>query len=328
MLRKLALWILKVAVLTGVLVVVFLASSALAMPSAADEMDPAQAGGIIGAMLLVGLVDVLVVLLVVQLSSWRGWPLVLGLTFAFYGVQTFLGQIEALFFLTPLAESFGAGQAPQIEFPVENIGGLFLMGVPLALALVPLTVLLFGKLRGDTSTADGEILGMTWKGFLVKLPFVVVLYILLYLGFGYYVAWQNPEVLSFYGGTDPGSFGAQLAYIARETPGLYGLQLVRALLWVAFSAPVIAMLRSRGWLGALVLGLFLALPMNIQHVLPNPYMPDAVRAVHFVETASSNFLFGLALFWLLHRSHGSVRALLGFKGGKGVERAMAAGPMP
>jgi hypothetical protein len=35
--------------------------------------------------------------------------------------------------------------------------------------------------------------------------------------------------------------------------------------------------------------------MTSQLLLPNPLMPDEVRMVHLVETATSNFLFG----WLV-----------------------------
>jgi hypothetical protein len=38
---------------------------------------------------------------------------------------------------------------------------------------------------------------------------------------------------------------------------------------------------------------------NDVHLLPNPLMPAAVRQMHFIETASSNFLYGLLTAWLL-----------------------------
>jgi hypothetical protein len=41
--------------------------------------------------------------------------------------------------------------------------------------------------------------------------------------------------------------------------------------------------------------------VNSQLLLPNPLMPAEVRMVHLVETASSNFLFGWLLVWLLLR---------------------------
>jgi hypothetical protein len=32
---------------------------------------------------------------------------------------------------------------------------------------------------------------------------------------------------------------------------------------------------------------------------------------HFIETVSSTFIFGMLMFWLLHRSHRSLKDLLG-----------------
>ena len=52
--------------------------------------------------------------------------------------------------------------------------------------------------------------------------------------------------------------------------------------------------------------------MNIYHAVPNAFMPDpGVRLSHFIETTISNFIFGLAVTWLLHRRHRSVRDLFG-----------------
>jgi len=50
---------------------------------------------------------------------------------------------------------------------------------------------------------------------------------------------------------------------------------------------------------ALMLGLLFGVVMNAQLLIPNPYMPEAVRMAHLVETASSNFIFGLLVGWLL-----------------------------
>jgi hypothetical protein len=60
------------------------------------------------------------------------------------------------------------------------------------------------------------------------------------------------------------------------------------------------MLRHKRWLGALLTGLFVSLPMNIPHIIPNPYMPADVRIIHFWETVSSTFIFGIVMFLLFH----------------------------
>jgi hypothetical protein len=39
--------------------------------------------------------------------------------------------------------------------------------------------------------------------------------------------------------------------------------------------------------------------MNAPLLLPNPYMPEPVRMAHLVETASSNFVFGALIGFLL-----------------------------
>jgi hypothetical protein len=41
--------------------------------------------------------------------------------------------------------------------------------------------------------------------------------------------------------------------------------------------------------------------MTAALLVPNPFMPYEVRMAHLRETASSNFLFGMALGWLFGR---------------------------
>ena len=50
-----------------------------------------------------------------------------------------------------------------------------------------------------------------------------------------------------------------------------------------------------------------------QLLLLNPFMPEAVAKVHLVETATSNFLFGVLVGWLLALP----RISIGFSLGRG-----------
>jgi len=52
--------------------------------------------------------------------------------------------------------------------------------------------------------------------------------------------------------------------------------------------------------------------MNSQLLLPNPLMPQEVRMVHLLETATSNFLFGWFVVWVLRgwRQSGSAQVYL------------------
>lgn len=295
---------LKILLLTLLMIVVYFMASALLLPGMAETTSPEEAGVAMLGVLVMTLVNILILSLIARLSRWRGLALVAGLTFAYYGVHTFVGQIEALAFLTSLGELLGSGAAPVIEMPLNFIRAMFLIGLPLALIGVPLTVLFFGR---DKQSPEGIRLAprMGAGQWAWKLGTVVLVYWLLYFGFGYYVAWSSEAVRAFYQGTAPGSFPAALWQNLVNTPLIYPWQALRALLWVAFTLPVIRMVRDQGWKGALALALFVALPMNLGHLVPNPFMPDAVRLAHFVETTTSNFLFGLFLFWLFHRAHPS-----------------------
>jgi hypothetical protein len=65
------------------------------------------------------------------------------------------------------------------------------------------------------------------------------------------------------------------------------------------------MLKGRRLETALAIGLLFAVVMNAQLLLPNPYMPESVRMAHLVETASSNFIFGMFIGWLLSNESAS-----------------------
>jgi len=81
--------------------------------------------------------------------------------------------------------------------------------------------------------------------------------------------------------------------------------------------PVIRMMRGRWPETALAIGLLFAVLMNAQLLLPNPYMPEAVRMTHLIETASSNLIFGLLVGWLLTQRHGFAKVAIEQRKGAG-----------
>ena len=293
--------VLKISWKTGVTtLVMFLAVMIAGMifPTPMGETMQQEQQKIMGLLVAVLLVYAILLNLVVERTQWRGIKLFIGLLIGFYGVQTVIGQIEAFVFLTPLGEKWGAGSIPMIQMPPEFIANQFFVWGLVALIGVPFAVRLYGKTKKDGKTAPGLWPNFTAKSWLWRIGVVIILYELLYFGFGYFVAWKSPAMQDFYQGTDPGSFLAQMQYVFTETPGLPVLQVFRSLLWIAFTLPVIRMLQKPEWYGAILTGLFVSLPMNIPHIIPNPYMPADVRLVHFAETASSNFILGIALFLL------------------------------
>ena len=294
-------FILKTLLLSAVMLVVTIIISMI-RPLPAEGNTAQDEGTIMLLLFTVTTVYALVIGLVIKNARGSRLQLILGLILAFYGVQTVIGQIEAIFFLTPLGESWGAGSVPVMQMPLDFIFSQFIIWGAVALVGVPVAVLLFDKRKKETRNSIQWLPNMSSRDWLLRTGLVIIAYELLYFGFGYFVAWKDPAILDYYQGTDPGSFFAQLANVAEETPGLYGLQAFRSLLWLIITLPVISMLRHRRWAGALLTGLFVSLPMNIPHIIPNPYMPAEVRVVHFTETVISTFIFGVLIFWLFKNS--------------------------
>lgn len=272
----------RLVALTALYFICFAAISAALLPLPPAQSAPAQGGATLAALLAVSFLNTVVVAYVILRSRWAGWKLILVIFFVLYGVTTVMSQIETAFFVTRL--------------PPGMLPRLFLSGAIIAALYSPLAVLMLGKRKLDR-TDDGlssrlEMPAGEWAG---KLSLIVIAYVVIYFTFGYFVAWKSAAVRDYYGGSDPGSFFAQMGTVVRDTPWLLPLQAVRALLWAAMAVPVIRMTKGRWWEAGLAVALLFAVVMNSQLLLPNPLMPREVRMVHLLETASSNLLFG----WLI-----------------------------
>ncbi len=293
---------LKVIALTIILSVCFMAAAAFSlgseasasMPAAGDESPAAGAGAALVPLLVASFLQTVVFTYVIIRSRWTGWKLMAAVFLAFYGLHTVVAQIESAVYLPT-------------QLPPGMVPRLFLMGAIIAGVFSPLAVLILGKMRRqETAQAPNMRLRMPLGEWAWKLVVIAVAYEILYYGFGYFVAWRNPAVQAYYGGTDPGNFLAQMAGIWRTTPGMFAWQAFRAMLWVAFVLPVIRMHTGHRWEVALAIASLFAVWSGML-LLPNPYMPEAVARAHLVETASSMFIFGLVVGWLLSRRHSSER---------------------
>jgi hypothetical protein len=252
-------------------------SGALLAPASKQDV-PADAGATLLALFLVSLINAAVWTYVILRSRWTGWKLMLTVFFVFYGVSTVMPQIESAYFITRL--------------PPGMLPRLFLAGLILAAIFSPLAVLILGKARPSINTTlPLKMSAVAWIG---KLLLIVVAYLILYFSFGYFIAWKNPAVRAYYGGSDPAGFISHITGVLRHEPLLFLLQALRAVLWAVLAVPVIKMTKGKWWESGLAVALLFAV-MTSQLLLPNPLMPAEVRMAHLVETATSNFLFG----WLV-----------------------------
>jgi hypothetical protein len=256
-----------------------LGTTVFPIPLHADK-TPGQMTALLVGVLVMSAVDTLVVALLILRSRWHGWRLMAALAFSLYGVMTFMSQIEVVW--------FGAA----LGIPSAWLLPLFLGTLPIALGFVPLAVLVLGK--GRPSIIDPQppvALPVGVGAWAWRLALIAVVYVVLYFGAGYIVAWQNPELRNLYGnGADSRAFHPVL---------LPAFQLLRGVLWTLLALPVIRMSRGGSWQVALLVGMLFALPMNMAHAIPNDLMSASVRLSHFIETVSSNFIFGLLVVGLL-----------------------------
>jgi hypothetical protein len=271
----------RLVALTVLHFICFAAISAALLPSPSEQPSQLEAGAALTALLAVSLLNTLVLGYVILRSRWTGWKLVLTIFFVFYGVMTVMSQIETAFFVTRL--------------PPGMLPRLFLSGAIIAVLFSALAVLILGKRRFNPAESSRHSrLDMSAGEWVGKLSLIVMAYLVIYFTFGYFIAWKNAAVRAYYGGGDPGSFLAQMISVLHDTPLLLPLQAVRAILWTAIAVPVIRMMKGQWWESGLAVALLFAVPSS-QLLLPNPLMPQEVRMVHLLETATSNFLFG----WLI-----------------------------
>jgi hypothetical protein len=232
--RSLFKWILRF-VLLYVLFIVFFMIGSMAVTGVMPDtvlsepgLMPATSG-----LLIIALADLLVIAALILTSRWGGWKLAVSLALAYYGAVTFLMQIETWYFLSSITVG------PQL------LPRLFLMGIPTAFLFIPLAVWVFGKGGATAETSPNPVLVMPPQQWIWKLATIAVVYLVLYWGAGYFIAWQNPELRAFYG--QPGEakpFFTHTLNILRNDPLLFPFQVFRALLWVLCACRLFAAPRS------------------------------------------------------------------------------------
>jgi hypothetical protein len=274
---------------------------------------PAEQARALLALVAMATVDVAILAGIARISRLRGWRLWLLLGGFLYFVKTFTSMLEAAWFM---------GNVTRAMLP-----GLFAMTLPLCALLPPLLIAGVGRWRGDCGEAPPGLLPRRGRSALLLDVAVLaaIVYPALFFAAGYFIAWQSPEVRRFYGGSpELEGFLAHYRAVFAADPWLYPFEVLRGLLWVGAAAAVLWTSRGPAWRATLIVGLAFALVQNDAHFLPNGMMPATVRAYHFVETTSSNFLWALAIGWLLTRRRGAPRAETA-RGGPGGARSETGG---
>ena len=277
-------------ILTSVAMSIAYIVSTFFISSPEPTMTPEEASAAGIALFLVSAINALVLAYPILHSRWHGLKLIGAVFLVQFGVETFLTQIESLYFNRTL----------QIT-PSEMIG-LVLSGAIRALIFAPLAVWFLGRMKG-TARPEEKIPVLPVSAWIWHFAGLTILYPIIYFLFGYYVAWQWEETRLFYSGTrDILPLITHFREGFASDPYFIPFQLMRGALWTALALLIVNMMNAKRWESALAVALiFAGLLSSGIGLFPNPYMPTIVRQSHFYELLSSMLLFGGVAGWMLYR---------------------------
>ncbi len=183
--------------------------------------------------------------------------------------------------------------------PISGIYYILVAGFIMSAIYAPVIVWIGRKLRPKPKIDhESEKLTFNLELIIKILILIVIVYPMIYNLAGYFIAWQFEAVRLYYSDSvaiDP--FGKMLWNNIKE--GLYTFQILRGALWLILALIVYKMTNGNYIKKGILIGLLFALLMNSQHLLPNPYFPRELAFAHFIETASSNFIWGFIIAWLI-----------------------------
>jgi hypothetical protein len=240
------------------------------------------------AMVFNGFVNAVILIWAARRSSFKAFALMGQLFVLSFVAQTFQTQIETGYFLSafPLLSN---------NFEIYRLILRGFITSAVFAALVTLTVGGFSKAPRPASNftvpADRAVKHSSW---------LAVVYLILYLLFGYYLAWQSQELRLFYG--SPGemkSFVDQWLTSFMGKPELPLFQYFRGVIWILCLIPLFKGF-SGGRVELVILsGLALGFLPTMQLAFPNPLMPAGVSLYHFWEILISTGIFGALCAWFI-----------------------------
>lgn len=212
---------------------------------------------------------------IIKHARFGGKKLFIHIVFVLFFIQLFLVQIETLYF----------GYA----FPaLTNLDIVFIMlaGLCPLLATVPLMIKFF---QNKNSVIEKQHIDITRT--LKKLGIIGIIYLCVYMIFGYVVAWQFEELRIFYSGSaEKLNFWGQMLNNAKTDPFIFPFQIIRGILFGAFVLPLTYMFKTKkAFITAISL---IYVYLGVVLISPNVLFPDTVRIAHFLECTTSMLLFG------------------------------------
>ena len=273
----------------GFIVSLMIANAVSPLPQFITEKTPSTGFlSLPAAMLFSGIVNAVILVWAARRSSFRSFAMMGQLFVLSFGVQTFQTQIETGYFLSafPLLQG---------NFEVYRLILRGFVTSAVFAALVTLIVGGFGKAIRPTASftvnADRAVKQSSW---------LAVIYFVLYMLFGYYIAWQSQELRLFYGGpAQLNSFINQWLITLMGKPELPIFQYFRGVIWILCLIPLFKGFSGKRVELILLSALALGFLPTAQLAFPNPLMPAGVSYFHFWEVTISTGIFGALCAWFI-----------------------------
>lgn len=229
----------------------------------------------------VSFVNSIIFWIFISQSKWRGLKLV-SATFVVYWVSgTLLSQLDSIIYKST------------IHLQQSDIINAFLSGTLSAVLFSVLAVLISGKRKGTEDELKSNRINLSPVEWLGSLSIFAALYVLLYFVAGYYIAWQNSDVRVFYSGSEEiAPFIEHMFKTFGDNPGILIFQVFRGLIWICLALLITISMKCAWWIKALTVASVFGIVQTSQLLIPNPFMPEIVRHMHFIEISISSFLFG------------------------------------
>ena len=223
---------------------------------------------------------------VIKHTDYSGRILFLNLLFVLFFIQYFMTQTEVLFF----GHAFIVLTKPDIILLM--LAGLFpLLGV---------TALLVKFFQNKKTVYEREKINI--KNILIKLGIIGIIYLCVYMIFGYFVAWQFEELRVFYTGSgEKLSFWGQMPNNIKTNPVIIPFQILRGILFGIAIIPIKNMV-SKNKMVFITSVCLIYLCAAIVLIIPNILFPDMVRIAHLIEMSGSMLLFGIIVGNILYES--------------------------
>lgn len=205
-------------------------------------------------------------------SAWTGWRLAGALFVTAWGIGTLNSLIEAHF--------FAIFDRPDV------LPAIFVLSLPPVLLFAPLMVWLSGRwsVPGAEAAVAPDRGVVSWMG---RFAACSVTYLVLYFTAGMIIF---PYVQPFYD---------QRALPSPSTIILLQLFL-RGPIFAAIGLLIVRMAPATRLDHALMVAVAMSILGGAAPlIMPNPFFPDAVRWVHFLEVVTSHIVFGAVVGWLL-----------------------------